>query len=248
MTKTNIKKVSPSTTIPKKEINVKHRVTSVYSSVTTKAPTNLFGIECENGIFVAWLEKAGPSKEAAYILPFTTAFHKTIYDDNALDLYPNSSVSGSMLDLWKIDYLLNRRGENIREQSNNILFSKGFPFKCFVWIRPDDGADAEMTLEDWLHNLSDQMMQFARFTAKNEALYGKFKWGLNIRIVVEKSIHFAAQELLDGDVLRIIIDSYRNHNVNELLTENEAIRKMYFGPDRSLESIIELIKIYRERE
>mmetsp|Transcript_13387 Transcript_13387/g.25129 ORF Transcript_13387/g.25129 Transcript_13387/m.25129 type:complete len:221 (+) Transcript_13387:1348-2010(+) len=182
MTKSIVKKSPP---VAKKVINVKIRVTSVYSSVSAKAPTNLCGIECQNGIYIAWLEKAGPSKEAAYILPFTTAFHRTVNDEGAVDLYPGDSVSGNMLELWKIDYMLNRR-EPMREQSNIILFSKGFPFKCFVWIRPDDGPDAEVTLDSWLHNLSNQMMQFAKYTMKNDSLYGNFKWGLNLRIIIEK--------------------------------------------------------------
>lgn len=192
---------------------------SALSSRSTKAPTNLCGIECENGVFVAWLEKSGPVKEAAFILPFTTAFDKTVNDEQPTDLYP-ANIDGmteeSILTLWKIDYIMNRR-EPTREHSNSILFSKGYPFRCFVWIRPDEGLDSNTTLESWLYNLSDQMMTFVSFTSKHETLYGKFKWGINIRVIIDKTIHYAAQELLDGDVLRILRDSYQNQDTRDLI-------------------------------
>jgi hypothetical protein len=98
-----------------------------------------------------------------------------------------------------------------------------------------------MTLDHWLHNLSEQMMTFATFCSKNDSLYGKFKWGLNIRVTVEKTVHYAAQDLLDGDVLRIIRDSYGSHNLEELLTR-DAIRITYFGLDRSEKSLLEFVK------
>ena len=111
------------------------------------------------GKYNCFLEKAGPIKEAAYMRPFVTAFDATINDQSTLELYPNSSMQGSMLELWKIDYIMSRR-ETTREQSNSILFSKGYPFKCFVWMRPDEGPDASMSLDTWLHNLNEQMMHF----------------------------------------------------------------------------------------
>lgn len=244
MVKTNHKK---DLTIPKKVINVKKRVSSAFSSRSTKAPTNLFGIECEGGVFIAWLEKSGPMREAAYILPFRTAYDKTVNDEQPLPLYPDGSPEiGSMLDLWKIDYIMNRR-EPTREHSNSILFSKGYPFKCFVWLRPDEGPNASMTLDHWLHNLSEQMMTFATFASKNDGLYGNFKWGLNIRVIIEKTVHFAAQDLLDGDVLRIIRDSYGAHNLEELLTR-DALRAMYFGPDRSVKSLLEFVKQHQDAD
>jgi hypothetical protein len=43
---------------------------------------------------------------------------------------------------------------------------------------------------------------------------------------IEKSIHFAAKELLDADVLHIIIDSYHTHDIKELLTENEVLQSI----------------------
>jgi hypothetical protein len=76
------------------------------------------------------LEKSGAVKEAAYILPFTNAYEKTVSDDNVLELYPETQNSGTILDLWNIDYIMNRR-EPTREHSNSILFSKGYPFRCF---------------------------------------------------------------------------------------------------------------------
>lgn len=245
MTKSASVKKQPASIPYKKQICVKNRVTSIYSSAVTTSPTNLCGIECENGIYIAWLEKAGIVKEAAYIQPFVNAFKKTVKDETCLDLYPDSTVPGTILELWKIDYLMTRR-EQTREQSDSILFSKGFPFKCFVWIHPDDGPDAQLTLDDWLHNLHDQMMQFVRFSAKNEELYGKFKWGVNIRIVVEKTIHYAAQELLDSDVLRIICDSYHDHDLTELLT-NDSVRSLYFGSDRSAQSLLDLAQQYHHK-
>lgn len=245
MTKSsNPKKLSP---LPTKVINVKKRVTSALSSRSTKAPTNLYGIECENGVFIAWLEKSGPVKEAAFILPFTTAYNKTVNDEQPLDLYPaETGIKGSILSLWKIDYLMNRR-EITREHTNTVLYSKGYPFKCFVWIRPDEGSDANMMLDQWLHHLSEQMMTFVTFTSKNESLYGKFKWGMNIRVVVEKTVHHASQDLSDGDVLRIIRDSYHGHDIEGLL-QNDTIRSMYFGSERSIESLLDLVKQYEDVE
>eukprot|EP00557_Chaetoceros_sp_GSL56_P011940 CAMPEP_0176484994 /NCGR_PEP_ID=MMETSP0200_2-20121128/4807_1 /TAXON_ID=947934 /ORGANISM="Chaetoceros sp., Strain GSL56" /LENGTH=246 /DNA_ID=CAMNT_0017881617 /DNA_START=68 /DNA_END=808 /DNA_ORIENTATION=- len=244
MVKSNQKTDIP---IPKKVIHVKKRVSSVLSTKSTKAPTNLFGIECEGGVFVAWLEKSGPMKEAAYILPFTTAYDKTVNDQQPVDLYPDGLPNtGSMLDLWKIDYIMNRR-EPTREHSNSILFSEGYPFKCFVWLRLDEGSNANMTLDHWLHNLSEQMMTFAAFTSKNDNLYGKFKWGLNIRIIVEKTVHYAAQDLLDGDVLRIIRDSYDTHILEELLI-HDTIRCMYFGPERSVKSLLDFAKEHHDAD
>ena len=69
-------------------------------------PTNSVSIECEGGVFIAWLEKSGPMIEAASILPFTTAYYDKMVDDKQLlDLYPDSLPNtGSMLDFWKIDY------------------------------------------------------------------------------------------------------------------------------------------------
>jgi len=52
------------------------------------------------------------------------------------------------------------------------------------------------------------MMTFVAYTSKNDSLYGKFKWGLNIHVVVKKTIHYVAQDLLDCDVHCIIHDSY----------------------------------------
>eukprot|EP00557_Chaetoceros_sp_GSL56_P001832 CAMPEP_0176489430 /NCGR_PEP_ID=MMETSP0200_2-20121128/7283_1 /TAXON_ID=947934 /ORGANISM="Chaetoceros sp., Strain GSL56" /LENGTH=246 /DNA_ID=CAMNT_0017886569 /DNA_START=965 /DNA_END=1706 /DNA_ORIENTATION=+ len=228
------------TTTPKKVVNIKKRITSVLSSRTTKIPTNLCGIKCKNGVYIAWLEKSGSVKEAAYILPFTNAYDKTVNDDNPLELYPETQNSGTILDLWNIDYIMNRR-EPTREHSNSILFSsKGYPFRCFVWIRRDDGPSAGITLDHWLHNLSEQMMTFVAFTSKNDSLYGKFKWGLNLRVVVEKTVHYAAQDLLDGDVLRIVRDSYDGCDLNELIS-NDEIRCMYFGSERSAESLFDLL-------
>jgi len=97
-----------------------------------------------------------------------------------------------------------------------------------------------MTLDHWLHNLSEQMMTFAMYTSKNDSLYGNFKWGLNIRVIIEKTVHYAAQDLLDGDVLRIIRDSYGAHDLEDLLT-HDALRAMYFGLDRSVKSLLELV-------
>lgn len=243
MVKSNLKKPA---FVPKKVINVKKRVSSVFSSKTTTLPTNLFGIECEGGVFIAWLEKSGPVKEAAYILPFTTAYDKTVHDNELDELYPDTLTSGNILSLWNIDYIMNRR-EPTREHSNSILFSKGYPFRCFVWIRQDEGPNANMTLDHWLHHLSEEMMTFLSFTSKNDALYGKFKWGLNIRIVVEKTVHYAAQDLLDGDVLRIIRDSYDGYDIKQLIND-DTIRSMYFGPERSTESLLELVKQHEGTE
>mmetsp|Transcript_5534 Transcript_5534/g.10533 ORF Transcript_5534/g.10533 Transcript_5534/m.10533 type:complete len:246 (-) Transcript_5534:80-817(-) len=234
------------TTTPKKVVNIKKRITSVLSSRTTKIPTNLCGIKCKNGVYIAWLEKSGSVKEAAYILPFTNAYDKTVNDDNPLELYPETQNSGTILDLWNIDYIMNRR-EPTREHSNSILFSEGYPFKCFVWLRLDEGSNANMTLDHWLHNLSEQMMTFAAFTSKNDNLYGKFKWGLNIRIIVEKTVHYAAQDLLDGDVLRIIRDSYDTHILEELLI-HDTIRCMYFGPERSVKSLLDFAKEHHDAD
>jgi len=216
MVKSNQKKPA---FVPKKVINVKKRVSSVFSSKLTKLPTNLFGIECEGGVCIAWLEKSGPVKEAAYILPFTTAYNKTIYDDDHDELYPDTLNSGNMLSLWNIDYMMNHR-EPTSKDSNSILFSKGYPFRCFVWICRDEGPNANMTLDHWLHHLSEEMMTFVSFTSKNDTLHGKYKWGLSIRIVVEKTVHYAAQDLLDGDVLRIIRDSYDGCDIEQLLMMN----------------------------
>ena len=141
---------------------------------------------------------------------------------------------------------MNRR-EPTREHSNIILFSKGYPFRCFVWIRRDVGPSAGITLDHWLHNLSEQMMIFVAFTSKNDSLYGKFKWGLNLRVVVEKTVHYAAQDLLDGDVLHIIRDSYDGFDMNELIMNHE-IRSMYFGSERNAESLLNLVAQYQDDE
>jgi hypothetical protein len=239
-----VKSIQKKPTIaPKKVVNIKKCISSILSSKTTKLLTNLCGIECENG---AWLEKSGPVKEAAYILPFTNAYEKTVSDDNTLELYPETQNSGTILDLWNIDYIMNRR-EPTREHSNSILFSKGYPFRCFVWICRDDNSSTGMTLDHWLHNLSEQMMMFVTFTSKNESLYGKFKWGLNLRIIVEKTVHYAAQDLLDGDVLRIIRDSYDGFDINELI-KNDEIRCMYFVSERSSESLLDIVAQYQDVE
>jgi hypothetical protein len=66
------------------------------------------------------------------------------------------------------------------------------------------------------------MMTFVAYTSKNDSLYGKFKWGLNIHVVVKKTIHYAAQEWLDGDVLCIICDSYDGCKIEQLI-KNDAI-------------------------
>jgi hypothetical protein len=91
------------------------------------------------------------------------------------------------------------------------------------------------------------MMTFVLFTSKNDALYGKFKWGLNIPSVVEKTVHYAAQDLLDGDVLRIIRDSYDGSDIEQLIND-DTIRSMYFGPERSAESLVELVRQHEGAE
>jgi hypothetical protein len=44
------------------------------------------------------------------------------------------------------------------EHSNSILFSRGYPFKCFVWIYCIEGPLTGITLDHWLYNLSEQQM------------------------------------------------------------------------------------------
>jgi hypothetical protein len=43
---------------------------------------------------------------------------------------------------------------------------------------------------------------------------------LNICVVVEKTIHYAAQDLLDGDVLCIIHDSYDGCEIEQLIKDD----------------------------
>jgi hypothetical protein len=91
------------------------------------------------------------------------------------------------------------------------------------------------------------MMMFVTFTSKNDSLYGKFKWGLNLRVVVEKTVHYAAQDLFNRDVLRIVRDSYDGCDLNELI-RNDEIRCMYFGSERSAESLLDLVAQYQDAE
>jgi len=52
---------------------------------------------------------------------------------------------------------------------------------------------------------------------------------------------------LDGDILRIICDSYDGCDIEQLIND-DTIRSMYFGLEGSAESLLELVRQHEGAE
>ena len=164
----------------KKKTNLKR---SYISNIGTSMGGEIIlkGIECYDNVYLAYLESTGQRNgEGYYVKPIDVAWKQTVCDADAentspKELYPNSNqFPGSIVDRFNVDYWVIRREEKDSMRIKTVSKDKSFPWKTFLWIRPDEEDDqvkGTWTLNMWLDHLKNEIECFMIWTRSNADVY-----------------------------------------------------------------------------
>ena len=218
----------------KKKTNLKR---SYISNIGTSMGGEIIlkGIECYDNVYLAYLESTGQrSGEGYYVKPIDVAWKQTVCDaENASlkELYPNSNqFAGSIVDRFNVDYWVNRREERDSIRIKTVSKDKSFPWKTFLWIRPDEEDDqvkGTWTLNMWLEHLKNEIERFMIWTRSNADVYTEFKYPVTLRIKSIQQIHNLADEVDDITTVEVMRVLYNEITLKEAEKDMELKNEFF---------------------
>ena len=183
--------------------------------------------ELEGGIYVAYFEF---QKNGYYVRPIDEAWKMTVERTSRepKPLYSDSSENFS--EAFGVDCWCDRK----KSPSDNHALSsnerKGlYTWKTFVWIRPTEGQDAEITLLDWALRLKRKVEHFHKWTSKTPEDYGSWKYNPKFIVDINEDMSILSHQIVDEAIVVIMEAAYDGTNVLELMQDDDIIKNI-FGP------------------